>query len=124
MNKKDRDELLVLLKDQVEFYKNQVLALREEKDTLQKQVFMLQEGLMAQRAPEAYRELQRDKVPVDPREIEAWEKQRAYAEVIPRALKTIEGPLFDNVDDMVKALGVVISEPGLKSESIHGNPES
>jgi len=124
MNKKDRDELLVLLKDQVEFYKNQVLSLREEKETLQKQVFMLQEGLMAQRAPEAYRELQRDKVTIDPREMEAWEKQRVYAEMVPKALKTIESPLFDNVDDMIKSLGVVISEKGLASESIHGNPES
>ena len=124
MNKKDRDELLLILKDQVEFYKNQVQVLREEKEVLQKQIFNLQDGLMAIRAPMAYMDQQRDKVPLDPINTEELEKQRIYAHLLPRHLKAIESPIFDNVDDMINALGGVLSEAGIKSESLHENAES
>lgn len=124
MTKKDRDELLILLRDQVDFYKNQVQALREEKDLLQKQIFTLQDGLMAIRAPEAYRDHQRDIIPVDPTDAVELAKQREYARLLPKHLKAIESPIFDNVDDMIKALGGVLSEAGIKSESLHENAES
>ncbi len=124
MNKKDRDELLLLLRDQVEFYKDQVKSLREEKDLLQQQIFNLQNGLMAVRSPEAYRDMQRDNVEIDPLAAAELEKQKVYARLLPKHLKAIESPIFDNVDDMIKALGGVLSEGGIKSESLHENAES
>ena len=124
MNKRDRDELLLILKDQVEFFKNQVVNLKEEKELLQKQNFNLQDALVAIRSPEAYRDLQRDNVPINPLIAEEMKKQQVYATYLPKYLKTLEGPTFENVDDMIKTLGGVISEEGIKSESIHGNTES
>lgn len=117
MIKKDRDELVLILKDRI-------AELSREKETLMKQNFDLQNALMATRAPEAYRDMQRDLIPPDPKVLEEMEKQRTYASMLPKVLKTIESPLFDNVDDMVRALGGVISEKGIATQSLHENAES
>jgi len=118
MIKKDRDELVLILKDRI-------AELSREKESLMKQNFDLQNALMSIRSPEAYRDMQRDMIPIDPRDEELLEKQRVYANMLPKALKAIEGPIFDGIDDMIKSLGVVISrDEGIKSESLHQNSES
>ena len=90
-----------------------------------KQNFDLQNALMSIRSPEAYRDIQRDMVPIDPKNEEILEKQRVYANMLPKALKAIESPIFESVDDMIAALGGVITrDEGIKSESLHQNSES
>jgi len=124
MRAKQVEELLQIYKDQVEFFKNQVEVLREEKAELQKQISNLQEGLMCIRAPEAYKELKQDGLPFESMTQEEKTHMRIYQEFLPNHLKRIEGPMFESPDEMITSLGSVISEGGLKSESLHNNNES
>jgi len=124
MIKKDRDELLVVLKDQVTFYKDQVIVLREEKTELQKQLFSLQEALVNIRAPEAYRDLIRDRVPMEPQNELEREKQRIYSQILPEHLSNIERPIFNSPEDMIRALTPVLGTPAVGAESLHENTES
>ena len=123
MTKKDFDEILLIYKDQITDLKERIISLREEKETLQAQVFRLQDGLMSVRAPEAYRDQQADltELPVDEeatrRVIETQNLQRRY-------LAGMEETLFKDGDELVDMLGSVLLKTANESESIHGNQES
>lgn len=120
-----KDEAVSIYKEQIEFLKTQIEELREEKIELRKQVLALQDALMNIRAPAAYEDLRRDRIPIDEENMEsAKANKRFYEEILPGHIKNIEEPMFKDPEDMIRTLSSVMSEQGLKSESLHNNSES
>jgi hypothetical protein len=102
-----------------EFYKEQVIK-------LELQVDRLQEALVAATAPRAYEQLQRDKIeatPADPETIRQNKERETENRLFRAHLETVEGPTFQDADDLIASLGRMI---GVKSgaESTHANDES
>jgi regulator of replication initiation timing len=124
MNKRDYDEMLTVYKDQIGMLKETIGTLREENHRLSQQVFKLQDGLMAVRAPEAYRDYRNDMIPevVMPEEEKA--KLQQNADLMKRYLNNIEQPLFRSASDMEEILAPTLFGNVNKTESIHDNSES
>jgi hypothetical protein len=102
-----------------EFYKEQIVK-------LESQVEKLQEALVAATAPRAYEQLQRDKmeaIPADPETIRQNKERETENRLFRAHLETVEGPTFQDADDLIASLGRMI---GVKAgaESTHANDES
>lgn len=127
MTKKDQEEMIQLYKDQLEFFKTRYEEVKAENVKLQEQNFILQEGLLNIRAPEAYHDMQRDRIPFDPgASPEDRERRKVYREEVERHLQNIERPIFETPDDMEHFMNQVLGQegPAVASESLHGNSES
>lgn len=123
--KKEYEDLLEIYKGNLKLLQDQIQELREDKSKLQNQLFNLQNGLMAVRSPEAYRDMRADQGESTPAmDPEVAEKNRIYKEVQTRHLENIEGDLFTDADDMINMLSGPLNSGAMESKSIHGNDES
>jgi hypothetical protein len=127
MTKKDLEDLVGAYKDQIEFLKARCDELKEEKDKLIEQVGFLQQGLMAVKSPEAYRDYRADTADIPElteEEIARREELARNAHLVDRFVHGIEGPSFKGPEDMVDLLSRTFITEGPKDESLHGNTES
>lgn len=126
MNKKaEKEELIQLYKDQVVFYKEQIDQLREQNSELRRQLSNLQNGLLAIRAPEAYRDMVADQQPQPTFDVEQQEKFRRNVDIQNSYLRNLEAPLFKTADDMLEMLGKTMAGNGVvATKPIHPNSES
>ena len=126
--KKDLEEGILLYKEQIDFYREQLVDAKEEKQALSLQVSKLQDALINIRAPEAYRDHLADGYDYkDPRTDEEKEHQRLVNEAEQRYIKSMEdGSMFVDGDDMVEALTAAAHRGSKQRQdiSIHDNSES
>lgn len=123
-----------LLREQIDLLKKTLSDGDEEKKRLRDQVDRLQEGLMASRAPEAYRDQRLDKLGWDdPYQIspEQMKERNKKADMMNAYLRAIEEPLFGHsvdAESIERTLSLiessVLKNSNTTPSSIHGNDES
>jgi regulator of replication initiation timing len=129
MTKDELAEVILLYREQVEALRLQVESLREDNAKLREQNFRLQDGLMATRAPEAYRDQRADSTPtpeLTPKQAAKIERDNQIKELHDEHLRNIENPLFTSAEDMITALEGSLwgTSTQVQDQSIHGNDES
>jgi hypothetical protein len=124
MTKQDFNEMVLMYKDQITLLKGTIENLRADKDKLSEQVFKLQDGIMAVRAPEVYRDYREDMMPVSEISEEEKKKMTLTHNLTKAYFTSIEQPLFKGAKDMEELLAPVIFSEVNKTESLHENSES
>jgi phage shock protein A len=126
LTKKDYEELVGVYKDTINNLRELIEDLKKDKKTLQEQVFKLQDGLMAVRAPEAYRDHRADLSMLDdsPVSEEARERRRIHTEVTQKYLDGMESPLFTGAEEMLEGLTNIVLKDAGETEPLHENDES
>lgn len=128
MTKGEMETMIQVYKDQVDALKESLKIEREDKIRLQDQVDRLQEGLMAVRAPEAYRDQRVDRLgledPYGP-SAEEVERHKTARDIADRYIRSLEEPMFRNVEEMVEGLeSTILKSSDTTPPSVHGNSES
>lgn len=124
MNKKDYEEILAVYKEQINMLKDTIASIRQDNIRLSDQVFRLQDGLMAVRAPEAYRDFRNDMTPVAEIPEEERKNLQLKSDLTKAYFNSLEQPLFKSASDMEEILAPSIFGDIDKTESVHGNSES
>lgn len=126
MTKQDLQEKVELYKDQILFLKEQLDTVREEKEQYRQQVERLQDAIINIKAPEAYLDMKRDMSAIPEISKEEIEKRQRMQEVQDQYIRSIEEPLFRNGDDLDLMIKSGLAKDAVSSEdiSIHGNDES
>ncbi len=124
VKKNDLLDLVSSYREQIEYLKEEVGTLRREKDDIQKQMFILQDGILNIKAPEAYRDMRADEGGYPEESDEDIETRKNNGRMLARHLQNIESPVFKSVEDMEEALLGSKHEEFMKSEALHPNEES
>jgi len=120
------DDIVNVYREQVELLKGQLDSTKEQNVELLKRVGVLQDAIIAVKAPEAYRDFRADTATDAPSmDAEMIARQRAMADARNEHLAMIERPLFSNGDDMIEVLErTVLGGAEITGKSLHGNDES
>lgn len=114
------------LKEQLIKQEAQVDHLVKENEFLRGQVDKLQQALIAKESPVAYHHQKMDEAALNSPEVlptpEEIHEQKVRRETYQKWMENLEGPLFEDADEMVAALTRQIGVP--EHESLHGNDES
>lgn len=123
---KDLERELIFCQAKIESLEEQLQLARADKDELKQQVARLQDALIANRAPEAYRDqiYEREDArrgPVDP---EIVERNRITKEVTEAYINNMERPMFRTGEDIEDLLSTALIRGHKPASSLHGNNES
>lgn len=112
------------LKRELSFRQSQIDDLIKQREELQKQIVVLHKSLIAKESPRAYSDMMADEAARAESPLVAQQRERMIREqkITDRHLSDLEGPLFDDVDDMQSSLLQMIGPPEV--ESLHGDDES
>ena len=122
--KQELQEIVSVYKDQINFLKEQVADLRVEEETLQKQLFILQDGILNIRSPLAYADMRADEhgIPDVPEKEQLAAKERN--KVIAEHLRNLEEPTFSSVEEMTDVLAREVFKEFDVTTPLHHNEES
>src|SRR3989304_502253 len=119
--KQEMGEIVQLLKEQISYLKIELEKAREEKESLQKQVVRLTDGIMSIRSPQAYMDMRNDLLGTSLETYSPEEKARAEARkrIQDGFIRGLEEDTFktpEEIDDMLE--GVLRKNAG-KTKSLH-----
>lgn len=123
---KELERELIFCKAKIESLEEQLQLSRADKDELKQQVARLQDALIANRSPEAYRDqiIEREdakRMPIDP---EIAERNRITKEVTEAYINNMERPMFRTGEDIDDLLNTALLRHHKPAASLHGNNES
>lgn len=123
---KGTERELIFCQAKIESLEEQLKSAHADKEELKQQVIRLQDALIANRAPEAYRDqiIEREDARRPPMDPELLERNRITKEVTEAYLNNMERPLFRTGDDIEDMLATSIMRHQKPPTSLHGNDES
>lgn len=127
MTKAELGEILAAKNEQIDFLKAELSESRNREAKLNEQVIRLQDGLMAIRAPEAYRDMRSDarETTVPAEVIEAQKKYMQEQKFRERYVRAMEGDVIQTKEDLDELMNTVLMRGNnVGSKSLHGNTES
>lgn len=127
MTKAEIGGMLEAYKEQIGFLKAELGEARAREEKLNEQVVRLQNGIMAVRAPEAYRDMKADarEVSISAEQAAAMIKGQQTQKIRERYIRQMEGDIItsgQDLNDMMNSL--LASGNKVGSKSPHGNLES
>lgn len=127
MTKSELSEILAANQTVIDFLKAELLESRNREGKLNEQVVRLQDGLMAIRAPEAYRDMRMDarETPISAEQLESMKKHQEIQKTRERYVRAMEGDVIktkEDLDDLMNT--VLLNGNNVGSKSLHGNSES
>lgn len=127
MTKAELSEMLGAYREQIDFLKAELEEARKRENKLNEQVQRLQDGLMAVRSPEAYRDWRADSSSptISQEQQEFINKEREIIKIQSQYAKAMEGDIFrsrEDIEDLMNSVLLSGEKPG--SRSLHGNDES
>lgn len=120
MTKAEVGEILTAYKEQITFLKEELTSARE-------QVKRLQDGLMAVRAPEAYRDLRSDsrETTISAEQSNAMARGQEIQKIRERYVRQMEGDTIQTKEDLDDMMNSILAQGNkVGSKSLHGNAES
>ena len=127
MTKQEIGEVLEAYKSQISFLKEELIQARAREEKLTNQVEKLQDGVMAVRAPEAYRDMRADEREVTITADQAEFQKKAYQirRIRESYIQSIEGNALKTGEDLDAMMESVITRGHvMQSKSPHQNSES
>lgn len=127
MTKAEIGEILAAKNEQIDFLKAELVESRSREGKLNEQVVRLQDGLMAIRAPEAYRDMRSDarETTIPAEIIEAQKKHMHEQKLRERYVRAMEGDVIQTKEDLDELMNTVLMKGNKAgSKSLHGNSES
>jgi len=120
-------EQMVIQKEQITLLKEQLAEAKQREDKLTAQVERLQDGVMAIRSPDAYKDMRSDarEYTVPEGYVEAQKKDMQLRRIRESYLRAMEGNALQTGEDLDIMIQSVISRGHVaQSKSPHGNAES
>ena len=127
MTKIELGEILAAKNEQIDFLKAELLESRNREGKLNEQVVRLQDGLMAIRAPEAYRDMRMDarETPISAEQLESMKKHQEIQKTRERYVRAMEGDVIKTKEDLDDLMNTVLLKGNnVGSKSLHNNSES
>ena len=124
--KQEMGEIVQILKDQINYLKSELVKAREEKETLQKQIVRLTDGIMSIRSPMAYQDMRSDVLGTPAETLTPEEKSRAETRkrIQDTFIRSMEEDTFKTPEEIDDLLEGALRKGAGKTKSLHGNSES
>ena len=120
-------EQMVIQKEQITLLKEQLAEAKQRENKLTAQVDRLQDGLMAIRSPEAYKDMRADQgeYTISAEQADFQKKEMHIRKIRESYLRAMEGNALKTGEDLDALMESVITLGHVaQSKSLHGNAES
>jgi len=120
-------EQMIIQKEQITLLKEQLAEAKTRENKLTAQVDRLQDGLMAIRSPEAYKDMRADQgeYTISAEQADFQKKEMHIRKIRESYLRAMEGNALKTGEDLDALMESVITRGHVaQSKSLHGNAES
>jgi len=127
MTKQEIGEVLEAFKSQITFLKEELVQSRSREEKLTSQVEKLQDGIMAIRSPDAYKDMRADEreYTISAEQADFQKKEMHIRKIRESYLRAMEGNALKTGEDLDALMESVITRGHVaQSKSLHGNAES
>ena len=127
MTKQELGDMIGAYKEQIGFLKAELEESRKREEKLNEQIVRLQDGILAVRAPEAYRDMRSDsrEVSISAEQQANMARHHEINKIRERYVRQMEGDVIQTKEDLDEMMNSVLMKGNkVGSKSLHGNAES